>query len=74
MPPVGRRVDADVIGRLGRRRRPNLPSREYVDFKAHHPGRRPGIHVLAVLLDVRWNLQRAPCRVDSRLRGNDGKG
>ncbi len=43
------------------------------DKKARHPGRRPGIHLLAVLSDVRWDLQRAPGRVDFRLRGNDKK-
>ncbi len=36
-----------------------------------HPGRRPGIHGLAETSDVRWDLQRDPGRVDSRLRGND---
>ncbi|HED14096.1 MAG TPA: hypothetical protein ENI62_10685 [Gammaproteobacteria bacterium] len=38
---------------------------------ARHPGRRPGIHVLAALSDVRWDLERGPGRVDSHLRGND---
>jgi len=39
--------------------------------KACYPGWRPGIHVLTTLSDVRWDLERAPGRVDSRLRGND---
>jgi len=36
-----------------------------------HPGRRPGIHVLAALSAVRWDLQHDRGRVDFRLRGND---